>query len=154
MRLAQTLIDKAVEMCGSQAELARRMGVYPTDITKLKSGDRPLSPEIAAELADIAGEDARNAAIEAIIERNAANRKGHMLKEILGKALAAGVAAMCLFSYSEDSVSATKTIAKPLDTLYIVSSSIGRAAGRYPVLQQPPKLVPGAITTASSVTPA
>lgn len=117
MRLAQTLIDKAVEMCGSQAELARRMGVYPTDITKLKSGDRPLSPEIAAELADIAGEDARNAAIEAIIERNAANRKGHMLKEILGKALAAGVAGMCLFSYSGDSISATEKIAIDSSTI-------------------------------------
>ena len=112
MPLAKTLIDKAVEACGSQAELARKMGVYPTDITKLKTGERPLSPELAAELADLAGEDARNAVIEAIIERNASNRKGTLLKEILGKALAAGVAAMLVFSYSKDSISATESIAK------------------------------------------
>jgi len=113
-----------------------------------------MSPATAAVLADIAGEDAREIAIDAVIESAKGTRLEKTVREILGKALAAGVAAMCLFSYSEDSVSATKTIAKPLDTLYIVSSSIGRAAGRYPVLQQPPKLVPGAITTASSVTPA
>lgn len=88
------------------------MGVYPTDITKLKKGERPISPEIAAELADIAGEDARQAAIDAIIERNQDNRKGYLLKEILGKGLAAGVAAMSLSFYSGDSISAMETVAK------------------------------------------
>lgn len=104
MLLAKFLIDKAVEMCGSQAELARRMGVYPTDITKLKSGERPLSPEVAAELADIAGEDARQAAIDAIIERNSETRKGDKLKEILGKVRAAGEAAVLGSSYSVGSI--------------------------------------------------
>ena len=88
MFLAQTLIDRAVKMCGSSAELAKRLEIYPADITNLKKGKRPLSPEIAAEIADIAGMDARQAAIDAIIERNAANRKGQRLADILGKAQA------------------------------------------------------------------
>lgn len=100
MTLGQTLIDKASKVCGSDAELARRMGIYPADISNLRSGKRPLSPELAAELADIAGEDARQAAIDAIIERNANTRKGGALKEILGKALAGGAAAMLVFSYN------------------------------------------------------
>ena len=104
MKLAEFLIDKAVKMCNdSYSELARRIEVYPTDITKLKQGKRPLSPEIAAELAEVAGLDARQAAIDAIIERNAANRKGALLADILGKGQAAGVAAMLDISYSGDS---------------------------------------------------
>ena len=122
MQYAESLIDKAIESCGSAAELARKMGIDRAEVTKLKQGKRPLSPELAAELADIAGDDAREAAIHAIIERNAEGRKGHLLREILGKALAAGVAGMWVFFYSGDSISATKTIARTLDSLYIVSS--------------------------------
>lgn len=70
-----------------------------------------MTPEMAAELADIAGEDARQAVIDAVIARNMDGKKGPRLAQILGKALAAGVAAMCLFFYSADSISATKTIA-------------------------------------------
>ena len=122
MQYAESLIDKAIESCGSAAELARKMGIDRAEVTKLKQGKRPLSPELAAELADIAGDDAREAAIHAIIERNAEGRKGHLLREILGKALAAGVAGMLVFFYSGDSISATKKIARTVDSLYIVSS--------------------------------
>lgn len=112
MKIAETLIDKASKVCGSDAALARRMGIYPADVSNLRAGKRPLSPELAAEIADVAGEDARQAVIDAIIERNAAGRKGALLKEILGKAIAAGVAAMLVFSYNKDSISATEPIAK------------------------------------------
>jgi DNA-binding transcriptional regulator YdaS (Cro superfamily) len=106
VKLAEFLIDKAAQTCGSQAELARRMGIWPADVTQLKTGARPLSPEIAAELADIAGEDARQAAIDAIIERNKGTRKEGAMRDILGKGLAAGVAVLLAFSYSADSISA------------------------------------------------
>ncbi len=98
-------------MCGSDAALARRMGIYPADVSRLRAGKRPLSPELAAEIAEIAGEDARQAVIDAIIERNADNRKGALLREILGKGQAAGGAAMCHISYSDDSISAMDSIA-------------------------------------------
>lgn len=111
MKLAEFLIDKAVKVCNdSYSELARRIEVYPTDITKLKQGKRPLSPEIAAELAEVAGMDARQAAIDAIIERNAANRKGALLADILGKGQAVGAAAMLDISYRGDSTIDTATI--------------------------------------------
>lgn len=103
MLSVQILIDKAIDMCGSAAELARRMEIDRAEITKLRKGTRPASPEIAAEIADIAGMDARQAAIDAIIERNAANRKGALLADILGKGQAVGVAAMLDISYSGDS---------------------------------------------------
>ncbi|WP_287802835.1 hypothetical protein [Diaphorobacter sp.] len=111
MKIAETLIDKASKMCGSDAALARRMGIYPADVSRLRAGKRPLSPELAAEIAEIAGEDARQAVIDAIIERNADSRKGALLREILGKGQAAGGAAMCHISYSEGSISAMDSIA-------------------------------------------
>ncbi|MGW8423336.1 YdaS family helix-turn-helix protein [Comamonas sp. HJ-2] len=110
MHLAQTLIDRAVNVCGSAAELARRLEIYPADVTNLKKGKRPLSPEVAAEIAEIAGMDARQAAIDAIIERNAANRKGALLADILGKGQAVGAAAMLGISYNGDSTIDTATI--------------------------------------------
>lgn len=112
MLLAETLIDKAVERCGSAAELARRMGIDRAEITKLRKGTRPLSPELAAEIADIAGQDAREAAIAAVIERSKGTRKEGAMREILGKALVAGVAGMSLISYSADSISRTATTGK------------------------------------------
>jgi transcriptional regulator with XRE-family HTH domain len=129
MQYAESLIDKAIESCGSAAELARKMGIDRAEVTKLKQGKRPLSPELAAELADIAGDDAREAAIHAIIERNAEGRKGHLLREILGKALAAGVVGMWVFSYNGDSIYATEKIATKLDSLYIVSSQAATETG-------------------------
>ena len=110
MYLAQTLIEKAVKVCGSAAELARRLEIYPADVTNLKKGKRPLSPEVAAEIANIAGMDARQAVIDAIIERNAANRKGALLADILGKGQAVGAAAMLDISYRGDSTIDTATI--------------------------------------------
>lgn len=121
-----TLIDKAVEVCGSQAELARRMGIFPADVHNMQANKRPISPETAAELADIAGDDARQAVIDAIIIRNATNRRGAHLKEILGKALAAGVVGMWLFSYSGDSTYAMEKIASRFTSIHIVLSTIRR----------------------------
>lgn len=116
MKLGQTLIDRAAEVCGSDAALARRMGIYPADVSNLRAGKRPLSPELAAELADIAGQDARQAVIDAVIERNMHSRKGEALRSILGKGLAVGVVGMLAFSYSGDSISATVNAAKPTET--------------------------------------
>ena len=111
MKTVQTLIDKASKACGSDAALARRMGIYPADISNLRAGKRALSPELAAEIADIAGEDARQAVIDAVIERNLTGKKGPLLKEILGKEIAAGEAAALGFSYKNALTYATETIA-------------------------------------------
>lgn len=43
-------IDKASEEVGSQAELARRLGVYPSMITQLSSGERPVPVRLAVAI--------------------------------------------------------------------------------------------------------
>lgn len=132
MKLGQTLIDKASKNCGSDAALARKMGIYPADVSNLRAGKRALSPELAAEIAEIAGEDARQAVIDAVIERNLGTKKGSVLKEILGKVLAAGGVAVLAFFYSGDSISAMKSIAKNdltiYDSIHRIYSNIRRAA--------------------------
>ena len=122
MESVKPLIDRASEMCGGDSALAEKMGIPRQNVYLMRTGKRPISPATAAELADIAGDDAREAAIEAIIESAKGTRRESVLREILGKALAAGVAGMLVFSYSGDSISATEKIARTVDSLYIVSS--------------------------------
>ncbi|WP_291519293.1 hypothetical protein [Acidovorax sp.] len=121
MQSVKDLIDKASEMCGSDTALAERMGIERPNLSLMRSGKRAISPATAAELADIAGEDAREAAIAAVIESAKGTRREGVLREILGKGIAAGVAALLVFSYSGDSISATQKIAAKVDRVYIVS---------------------------------
>jgi transcriptional regulator with XRE-family HTH domain len=118
----KTLIDKASDVCGSDKALAERMGVKPNVISMLRHG-RPITPETAAELAAIAGEDAVQALVDAVLLRAKGTRREGVLREVLGKALAAGVAGLCLFSYSGDSISATENrtiVNKSVNLIYIV----------------------------------
>lgn len=116
MQSAQSLIDKASEVCGGDAALARRMGISKALISLMRSGERGITPGTAAELADIAGDDAREAAIAAVIEGAKGTRRERVLREILGKAIAAGVAGLLVYSYSGDSISTMETIAAKADT--------------------------------------
>lgn len=118
MQYVKPLIDKAAEVCGSDSKLAERMGVHRVVIAEMRSGKRSISPATAAELADIAGDDAREAAIAAILEGAKGTRREGVLRDILGKALAAGVAAMLVISYSEGSNSAMEKIAMNDGAIY------------------------------------
>lgn len=102
MQEIKTLIDKASKVCGSDAALAYRMGVKAPVISMMRTGARTITPETAAELADIAGESVKAAVYQAMIERSAGTRREGVLREILGKSLLAGVAAMLLFSYAPE----------------------------------------------------
>lgn len=113
MQEIKTLIDKASKVCGSDSALASRMGVKVQVISMLRHG-RPITPETAAELADIAGESVKAAVYQAMIERSAGTRREGVLREILGKSLLAGVAAMLLFSYAPEVVAETVNLASLL----------------------------------------
>lgn len=115
MQHAITLIDKASKVCKSDAELARRLGVSRAAVSMMRSGKLKISPEMAAFMADIAGENARDAYIAAGIENARGTKYEGALREVLGKALAAGVAGLLVFSYSDGSTSIldqSKVIAK------------------------------------------
>ena len=120
MNTGISLIDKAVKVCGTEAAVARRLGTSAQSLSHMKHGKREISPETAALLADIAHEDAREAVIQAVIERNRTGPKAEMIREILGKALAAGAAAVLVFSYVAPLDSASILIATKLTLLHIV----------------------------------
>lgn len=86
MKSVRPLIELAAKACGSYEVLAEKLGTSPAAISHMKSGKRPISPETAAELADLAGTDVQWAVFMALIERNAGSEKGERLARILGEA--------------------------------------------------------------------
>ncbi len=121
MQYVVELIDKASKTCGSDSALADRLGIPRQNLSHMRTGKRSISPATAAELADIAGDDAREAAIAAILESARGTRREGVLREILGKGIAAGVAALLVFSYSDGSnfnTEQSKLIAKNDLTIY------------------------------------
>lgn len=120
MNPVKTLIDKAAANCSSYTALAEKLGTSKQALSEMKQGTRAISPETAALLADIAQEDAREAVIQAVIERNKTGPKAEQIREILGKALAAGVAAVLVFSYADLPTSAMESAASELTILHIV----------------------------------
>lgn len=122
MQYVDSLIDKAAKVCGSYTALANRMDIPIQNISLMRAGKRAISPATAAELADIAGEDAREAAIAAVIENAKGTRREGALRAILGKGLAAGVAVMLVFSYSGESICAMESVARTSNSIYIVST--------------------------------
>lgn len=120
----QILIDKAAKVCGSDAALARRLGTKPPAISELRAGKREMSPETAALLADIARVDAREAVIQAVIARNKTGPKAEQIREILGKGLAVGAAALLVFSYDAPLTVTSDFVAVQLTPMHIVLSSL------------------------------
>lgn len=101
MEYERTLIDKAAKVCGSDEALAKKLGTSRPNISLMRAGKRAISPVMAAELADIAGEDVTIAVNIALISSVQGTAKEGRLRDILGKALAAGEAAMSVSSYRD-----------------------------------------------------
>ena len=82
------LIEKAASIAGSEYKLAQMLGMQQPTITAWKTGKRPCSAPDRAALADVAGENAAEAAVEAVIEGiNLDTPKGQRAKEALMRAL-------------------------------------------------------------------
>lgn len=129
MKYEKTLIDKAAKVCGSDQALAERLGTSRPNISLMRAGKRAISPVMAAELADIAGEDVTIAVNIALISSVQGTEKEGRLREILGKALAAGGAEMLLSSCSgawNAYTPSTANNATGFNPLYIVFSRIRR----------------------------
>ncbi len=101
MNYSISLIDKAAEMCGSYYRLAKRLKVSEANISHIRHGRRPLPLAWAYELAEITGEDKGQVLQLLTMEQAKAPEK----RSRLGKLVAAGVVAICSFSYGNDSLS-------------------------------------------------
>jgi DNA-binding transcriptional regulator YdaS (Cro superfamily) len=88
MNKVTSLIDKATEQCGTQAQLARVLGVPRSQITDWKTGRVPLPDKHLMQLARAAGQPIMATAMEVYKER---------LGELM-KTLALGVGAIAFGS--------------------------------------------------------
>ncbi|APW37524.1 hypothetical protein RD110_10265 [Rhodoferax koreense] len=62
-------IEKAVEVVGSQAELARMLDVAPQHISNYKTGKKICGLERRIQIAKIAGEDPRRAIVDYLADQ-------------------------------------------------------------------------------------
>ncbi len=61
-----TLLERAREKFTTDYAIAKAAGVTPQYMYKVRDGERPLSPDVAANLAEAMGEDPNRAALEAL----------------------------------------------------------------------------------------
>jgi len=130
MEYGQTLIDKAAKVCGSFYKLSKATGFPESNMSAIKAGRRALPLEWVPELAEIAGEDPRDALARVMAERLP---EGSRARAILGGVRAAGVAAMLLFFVSLALLQPSNGYAKTrteIDLLYIVEHAISRLWSR------------------------
>ena len=124
MQALKTLIDRASEMCGGDAALARELKCSRSLVCLMKKGERTVTPEIAIILADMLNEDVDLALRQAHIAAAANSKNGSRIAEILGKGLAAGAVAMLATSYSSAanaSLGNEAQLSRGLNNVYIVS---------------------------------
>ena len=70
MNSGKTLLDKAQDQCnGSMYAVAKRTGIPESTLSDAKAGKLGLSPTNAALLAELVGDDPREAALSAIVSQ-------------------------------------------------------------------------------------
>ena len=82
-----TLIDKASEIVGNDAQLGKQLGFSRQKISDFRAGRQTATPEDQAILAAIAGLDPLQTLARAMVEKHEGTPKGDMLMRALGKAL-------------------------------------------------------------------
>ena len=96
MRTVKTLIRDAIDATGSQAELATRLGVSPSEVSKLVNGKLPASPQtvgLLCEAAKVEPAEARAIVAQAIVDAaKDASRKTALRKAFFAAATWGGVA--------------------------------------------------------------
>lgn len=97
MQYGLALIDKAGKVCGSFYALAKDTGFGEGNISKVRSGKREMPLEWVPVLAEIAGEDPREALARVMAERLP---EGSRARAILGGVRAAGAVDLWLLCVS------------------------------------------------------
>lgn len=83
------LIDKASAVAGSDYRLGKMLHTTPQAVSDWRAGRRACPPADVALLAQVAGLDAADWLIRAVIEKHAGTPKGEALFSALGKGLRA-----------------------------------------------------------------
>lgn len=131
MKSVQTLIAKAREKVRTDRELAERLGVKPPELTEMKKGRRPVSPETVAALCDVLqmrGDECREWIAIAMLENPKNADKADLLRRAL---FASWVLAVCTLSAvpTTDAQAASRaTNAGPLCIMSTLTRILARLA--------------------------
>lgn len=79
------LIDRASAIAGSDAKLAESLGQHRSKVSDWRHGRQPCPPEMQALMADLAGFDAQQVALRALVEKHEGSPLGEKLLRALGK---------------------------------------------------------------------
>lgn len=123
MDTGKALIDRAVQMCGGEAELAHRLGVQRQLVHGWHRGHRAITPETVALLGDVLelpGEEVQRLAAWAVIENAKNAGKRERLKRAFFGCWVLGVAG-ALLTAAPTEAQAKKTNVECRMTLYTLS---------------------------------
>lgn len=134
MAYAETLLDKAGEMCGSFYKLAQETGFKQSTISEIRARKRKLPLEWVPVLAELAGENPREALARVMAEQLP---EGNRARAILGGVQAAGAAAMLVFFIVPGLLLPSQSYAKgnvSVNPVYIVECLRRRAGAAWRLL--------------------
>jgi len=92
MQDLKELIEKASKNAGSDAALARIIGVAQPNIPMWKAGTRPCPPADVALMASVAGLDADEWLVRAVMAKHQGTPKGEKLMRVLKASVLTGAA--------------------------------------------------------------
>lgn len=81
------LLDRAKEKTGSDYKTAKLLGITPQQVSDMRHGRLNAQPEDHALIAAVAGLDAEEALVRAVLEKHANKPKGERLLSALGNVL-------------------------------------------------------------------
>jgi DNA-binding transcriptional regulator YdaS (Cro superfamily) len=109
MQSIQTLIDRAAEACGSDAELARRLGVGRSMVANMRAGRTPVPLAVAGEMALLAGIDPLRAIQAVAMQELGKTERGQKVRAAIEKAFLVLALAICCFFADDSSAHGTST---------------------------------------------
>lgn len=119
MRTLESLIDEASDLCGGDAQLARRIDVPRQNVNEWRHGKRPLSPETVGLLADVlqlGGEEARRLAVLAVIGNPKNKEKAGVLRRAFFVSSVVGALVLCGANDAQSAVIGTDSHRQTAET--------------------------------------
>lgn len=122
MDTLECVIAKASEMCGSQNELGRRIGISSANLTSMKKGRQPMPKEKVAAVAAVVDMPAADLWLIAQDARNPFKASAPGVLSVMVSAVLAGVLSLTPFSESR-AATGTYSTGHPADRMHIVISN-------------------------------
>jgi DNA-binding transcriptional regulator YdaS (Cro superfamily) len=120
VQITNSLIDKAAALCGSDAKLARKLGITPALVSKWRKGTGTPNAVCIGKMADMTGTPLDQALLAPQLDALQASDEGRAIIEKWKRGFLAGVVAITGI-FGTDATAATTNVHQPVvNALYIV----------------------------------